>query len=305
MPDPKIVPLPWGDDIANLQRIKDVEVAFGTPNKFLQPGRYLIGEGRLSKVCRKKPKARQFFLFNDILVYGTILISKRKYTKQVVLDLRNMTVTRVDDTKDLQNAWQINTPSKSFVLFSVTPEEKEEWVAHIEKCVKDVSPAFLHQDGTQKAAVWVPDDKAVVCMQCQKTRFNPINRKHHCRACGKVVCGDCSKEKRHINHISDKPLRVCTTCAAVHPQSPLPAKKGPSGDVVGLGYSGDDAGGRGSGASAVDGSYIRDKIENDSPRASAPFRTSGGVTDERATEEMEQLGYLTAGNRASVFYPLD
>lgn len=30
------------------------------------------------KVCRKKPKQRVFFLFNDILVYGRIVINGRK-----------------------------------------------------------------------------------------------------------------------------------------------------------------------------------------------------------------------------------
>jgi len=44
----------------------------------LIPGRVLVGEGVLTKMCRKKPKARQFFLFNDILVYGNIVVSKRK-----------------------------------------------------------------------------------------------------------------------------------------------------------------------------------------------------------------------------------
>lgn len=42
------------------------------------PGRVLVGEGVLTKMCRKKPKLRQFFLFNDTLVYGNIVISKKK-----------------------------------------------------------------------------------------------------------------------------------------------------------------------------------------------------------------------------------
>ena len=40
--------------------------------------RILVGEGVLTKVCRKKLKQRQFFLFSDILVYGNIVISKKK-----------------------------------------------------------------------------------------------------------------------------------------------------------------------------------------------------------------------------------
>lgn len=42
------------------------------------PGRVLVGEGVLTKMCRKKPKPRQFFLFNDILVYGNIVMNKKK-----------------------------------------------------------------------------------------------------------------------------------------------------------------------------------------------------------------------------------
>lgn len=45
------------------------------------PGRVLVGEGVLTKVCRKRPKARQFFLFNDILVYGNIVINKKKVSQ--------------------------------------------------------------------------------------------------------------------------------------------------------------------------------------------------------------------------------
>jgi len=37
-----------------------------------------VGEGILTKMCRKKPKPRQFFLFNDTLVYGNIVINKKK-----------------------------------------------------------------------------------------------------------------------------------------------------------------------------------------------------------------------------------
>jgi len=41
-----------------------------------------VGEGILMKVCRKKPKQRAFFLFNDILVYGRVVISGRKVKEQ-------------------------------------------------------------------------------------------------------------------------------------------------------------------------------------------------------------------------------
>ena len=65
---------------ANSRRINLVENCFGTAGQPLSvKGRVLVGEGVLTKACRKRPKARQFFLFNDLLVYGNILINKKKY----------------------------------------------------------------------------------------------------------------------------------------------------------------------------------------------------------------------------------
>lgn len=64
---------------ANARRIAMVESCFGTSGQTLnEPGRVLVGEGVLTKMCRKKPKSRQFFLFNDILVYGNIVLNKKK-----------------------------------------------------------------------------------------------------------------------------------------------------------------------------------------------------------------------------------
>lgn len=72
------------DKLANTEindrRIAHVESCFGNAGQQLvESGRVLVGEGVLTKLCRKKPKLRQFFLFNDILVYGSIVISKKKY----------------------------------------------------------------------------------------------------------------------------------------------------------------------------------------------------------------------------------
>ena len=65
--------------------------------KLLIPGRVLVGEGVLTKICRKRPKPRQFFLFNDIMVYGNILINKKKYNKQHIIPLEGVTL---EDLKD-------------------------------------------------------------------------------------------------------------------------------------------------------------------------------------------------------------
>lgn len=71
-------------------------------------GRVLVGEGVLTKMCRKRPKARQFFLFNDILVYGNIVISKKKYNKQHIIPLEEVQLQGLEDN-GLGRKWRIYT----------------------------------------------------------------------------------------------------------------------------------------------------------------------------------------------------
>jgi len=55
-----------------------VFVSWGSCQPLAVPGRLVIGEGILTKMCRKKPKLRQFFLFSDILIYGNIVVQGKK-----------------------------------------------------------------------------------------------------------------------------------------------------------------------------------------------------------------------------------
>jgi hypothetical protein len=82
----------------NARRVGNVVACFGTSGQPLAvPGRVLVGEGVLVKMCRKKPKPRQFFLFNDILVYGNIIISKKRYNKQHIIPLEDVQLENLDD----------------------------------------------------------------------------------------------------------------------------------------------------------------------------------------------------------------
>jgi hypothetical protein len=93
----------------NMDRIRNIEKSFGNDNKttLVAPGRALVGEGVLIKECRKKPKQRYFFLFNDILVYGTSVMSKKKYVNQHVINLNNVQIKSIPDSSN---------PSKIFFI---------------------------------------------------------------------------------------------------------------------------------------------------------------------------------------------
>ncbi|XP_060569006.1 pleckstrin homology domain-containing family F member 2-like [Ruditapes philippinarum] len=218
---------------SNTRRIACVEQCFGSSGQPLAvPGRVLVGEGVLTKMCRKKPKPRQFFLFNDALVYGNIVINKKKYNKQHIMPLEDVKIEGVEDVGnhyDLRNGWKLISPKKSFVVYAATGVEKQQWISHIKKCVSDL----LHKRGlTQEvnsendSPVWVPDSSASKCMHCKRSQFSMLNRRHHCRKCGLVVCDDCSSKRWLLPQQSSKPLRVCLTCFGKLSSAKNPSESG-------------------------------------------------------------------------------
>lgn len=70
----------------------------------------------------------------------------------------------------------------------------------------------ITSDVGETAPAWVPDVEAHSCMRCEKTKFSALQRRHHCRKCGYVVCSSCSSNKAMLPQQSSKPLRVCDIC---------------------------------------------------------------------------------------------
>lgn len=60
--------------------------------------------------------------------------------------------------------------------------------------------------------IWVPDQLAQTCSCCD-IGFNIFRRRHHCRNCGQIFCGDCSKYTMIIPRWGyNGPVRVCESC---------------------------------------------------------------------------------------------
>ncbi|KAH7726319.1 Protein TAG-77 [Aphelenchoides avenae] len=62
--------------------------------------------------------------------------------------------------------------------------------------IEDVQPSTssggLERTGSRYEALWIPDNKASKCLMAGcDTKFTIINRKHHCRQCGWLICGRC------------------------------------------------------------------------------------------------------------------
>ncbi|XP_038073973.1 zinc finger FYVE domain-containing protein 1-like [Patiria miniata] len=63
-----------------------------------------------------------------------------------------------------------------------------------------------------RPAYWIPDSEITVCSCCQ-VEFTSKMRKHHCRACGKGVCDECSGKRSPVPSRGwDEAVRVCDNC---------------------------------------------------------------------------------------------
>jgi len=60
---------------------------------------------------------------------------------------------------------------------------------------------------------WQPDDKAPKCNKCN-AEFSLFKRRHHCRACGKVFCSNCTTKTTKIKNLGydEEPVKVCDLC---------------------------------------------------------------------------------------------
>lgn len=59
---------------------------------------------------------------------------------------------------------------------------------------------------------WVPDYEASVCRLCDEP-FTFCVRRHHCRACGQVICSACSRTRRVVDRVDKQhKVRVCDLC---------------------------------------------------------------------------------------------
>ncbi|TRY70606.1 hypothetical protein TCAL_02329 [Tigriopus californicus] len=201
--------------------------------ELIRPGRELIREGELQKISRKGIGPRYFVLLSDCLLYCT-------YSGSWTGDSTNLRVSykipltalqvRVPNYDDYQNEFYITSPVRSCTLRSSTVHERNDWLDALNSAIEDhVSrKATFHavnglQDNFQfispdeagkignSAPVWIPDRRVTMCQNCA-VEFSVLVRRHHCRACGKVICATCSANKAPLRYREFEAARVCDEC---------------------------------------------------------------------------------------------
>ncbi|XP_071776698.2 FYVE, RhoGEF and PH domain-containing protein 6 [Centroberyx gerrardi] len=212
----------------NFQKLMQIQYSLNGHHEIVQPGRVFLKEGTLMKLSRKVMQPRMFFLFNDALMYTTP-VQSGQYKLNSMLSLAGMKVSKPSQ-EAYQNELNIESVERSFILSASSATERDEWLEAIAKAIDDYTKKKItfissrsqeEADGLgdsgaplgSKAPIWIPDLRATMCMICT-CEFTLTWRRHHCRACGKVVCQACSANKYYLEYLKNQPARVCDHCFA-------------------------------------------------------------------------------------------
>ena len=88
-------------------RIQMIQNSFGTTGRVLNDGkRILFAEGFLMKRCKESCKKRHFFLFSDMIMWGSIIKENINYIRQRTISLESMEIENIKHS----NAWKVITP---------------------------------------------------------------------------------------------------------------------------------------------------------------------------------------------------
>ncbi|KYQ89256.1 pleckstrin (PH) domain-containing protein [Tieghemostelium lacteum] len=205
----------------NRAKVFEIQKMFVKDPEIVAAHREYVFDGILTKVCRKACKKRHVFLFSDIIVYGSSIPPKLMLHEKFELehcrieDIPDGSSSITNNGQPVLNAFQINSNKKSFVVFADSNELKMKWMLHLTQTIglqQEKRKTIKTEKITRaEAPLWVPDDTTPNCTQCNDA-FSFINRRHHCRRCGLLVCGDCSSNKYKLPISDFKPVRVCNKC---------------------------------------------------------------------------------------------
>ncbi|XP_075430752.1 FYVE, RhoGEF and PH domain-containing protein 5 isoform X2 [Ascaphus truei] len=184
----------------NLQKLVQIEYSVSGQSCLLQPGR-----------------------MNDVLLY-TYPQKDGKYRLKNTLSIPGMRVSR-PIVENAQNVLKIECMECCLMLSASSCSERDEWYSCISRTVQEYYKAptvsVYHNSieirerlgmclGERPPSL-VPVSHVMMCMNCGSD-FTMTLRRHHCHACGKIVCRSCSRNKYPLKYLKDRPSKVCNGC---------------------------------------------------------------------------------------------
>lgn len=193
----------------------------------ISPGREFIKEGKIIRISAKDGDhiERYLFLFNDLLLVcqSLPLSSKQQFKIKSKIDIDGLQVFEGHNL-ETPNTFYVQGQQKSIELHTSTVEEKLEWQNAFESVITEYNRKRSIKKASLKLGyrldkeivgkvppVWIKDQETSMCMNCSTT-FTTFRRRHHCRACGHVICGKCSSHKAPLSYDGNQVSRVCDQC---------------------------------------------------------------------------------------------
>ncbi|XP_063071027.1 FYVE, RhoGEF and PH domain-containing protein 5 isoform X2 [Engraulis encrasicolus] len=207
----------------NLLRLVHIEYSVRGKRDLLQPGRVFVKEGTLMKVSRKSRQPRHLFLMNDVMLY-TYPQQDGKYRLKNTLPLSGMKISK-PTIDNVLNTLRIEVSDVTITLSASSCGEREDWFHTLSRAIADHAAGLntfsnssearekLWMSLGEAAPILVPVSQVLMCMNCTSD-FSLTLRRHHCNACGKVVCRSCSRNRYPLKYLKDRVAKVCDHCYA-------------------------------------------------------------------------------------------
>uniref|UniRef100_A0A8C0GME5 FYVE, RhoGEF and PH domain containing 2 n=1 Tax=Chelonoidis abingdonii TaxID=106734 RepID=A0A8C0GME5_CHEAB len=205
-------------EMERLQNLWEVYQRLGLEDDIVDPSNELIKEGPIQKISfrNNNTSEKYLFLFNNMLLFCVpkVIQVGAEFQVRWRIDVEGMKVRVLKDV-EFPHSFLVSGKQRSLELQARSQEEMNAWIK-VRMCATPcslLSPAqFKSEELGRRAPQWVRDKLVTMCMRC-KEPFNAITRRrHHCRACGYVVCARCSDYRAPLQYDGNRPNRVCLEC---------------------------------------------------------------------------------------------
>ncbi|XP_058162645.1 FYVE, RhoGEF and PH domain-containing protein 2 isoform X2 [Dasypus novemcinctus] len=221
-------------EMERLQELWEVYQRLGLDDDMVDPSNALLREGPVLKISfrRSGPQERYLFLFNNMLLYCVprVIQVSAHFQVRTRIDVAGMKVRELADA-EFPHSFLVSGKQRTLELQARSQEEMISWmqacqdaIDQIEKRNETFKAAVQGSEGDApgqelqseelglRAPQWVRDKMVTMCMRCQEPFTALTRRRHHCRACGHVVCARCSDYRAELKYDDNRPNRVCLDC---------------------------------------------------------------------------------------------
>ncbi|XP_030626560.1 FYVE, RhoGEF and PH domain-containing protein 4 [Chanos chanos] len=219
----------------NLKKLLEIYEMLGGEEDIVNASNELIKEGHILKLAARNTSSmeRYLFLFNNMLLCCVPKFSLvgQKFTVRTRIGIDGMKVLETSND-DYPHTFQVSGKERILELQASSEQDKEDWI----KAFQDTIAIFQQKNETFKSASrvveevveevsteelgkraprWIRDNEVTMCMKCREP-FNALTRRrHHCRACGYVVCWKCSDYKVVLQYDKGRMSKVCKDCYSI------------------------------------------------------------------------------------------